>query len=187
MSDDASDNVTQVLSRMQNGDAAAATELMDIVYGELRALAGGYFKRQRDNHTLQPTALVHEAFLRLVRADAEYSGREHFFAVAATAMRQILTSHARKKRATKRGGEAKAVTLSNVVVEDAPSALDIVVLDDVLSELERLNERQARIVEYRFFGGLTMEEIAKVLAVSVTTVEKDWRRARAWLATELSA
>lgn len=164
----------------------AATEMMALVYDELRALAGGYFRMQPDNHTLQPTALVHEAFLRLAQADAsKFRGREHFFAVAATAMRQILTSHARKRYAAKRGGGAKQVTLTNLVIPDGPSSLDVVELDRVLSELERLNERQARLVEYRFFGGLTIPEIANVLEISVTTAEKDWRRARAWLASEL--
>jgi RNA polymerase sigma factor (TIGR02999 family) len=164
----------------------ATAEMMAVVYDELRALAGSYFRMQPDSHTLQPTALVHEAFLRLARQDeSKFRGKEHFFAVAATAMRQILTSHARKRLADKRGGGAKQVTLSNIVLPDGPSTLDIVELDRVLSELERLNERQARLVEYRFFGGLTLPEIAKVLDVSITTIEKDWRRARAWLAAEL--
>ncbi len=164
----------------------ATTAMMSLVYDELRALAGGYFRSQPSDHTLQPTALVHEAFLRLAHTDvSKLNGREHFFAVAATAMRQILTSHARKRLAVKRGGGAKQITLTNVVLPDSPSTLDVVELDRVLSELERLNERQARLVEYRFFGGLTIPEIAKVLEVSVTTAEKDWRRARAWLAAEL--
>ena len=170
-------------SSTQNGDSA---EMMEAIYDDLRALAGGYFRSQPDDHTLQPTALVHEAFVRLARQDAsKFRGREHFFAVAATAMRQILTSHARKRLAAKRGGGAKQVTLTNIVLPEGPSTLDLVELDRVLSELEALNERQARLVEYRFFGGLTVPEIAKVLDVSVTTVEKDWRRARAWLAAEL--
>lgn len=161
-------------------------ELMEVVYAELRTLAGSYFKGQPTGHTLQPTALVHEAFLRLARVDVDkFRGREHFFAVAATAMRQILTSHARARRADKRGGGAAQVTLTNLVVPDEHSTVDMVLLDDVLRQLEELNPRQARIVECRFFGGLTVQEIANVLGVSVTTVEKDWRRARAWLATEL--
>jgi RNA polymerase sigma factor (TIGR02999 family) len=178
------DEITDVLRRMHEGDTSAAAELMPIVYGELRALAASYF-RGRGEHTLQPTALVHEAFLRLVRTTAPFSGREHFFAVAATAMRQILSSHARQRRAEKRGGGAQPITLNEALVADAPSEIDIVELDDVLSQLERLDERQARIVEYRFFGGLHMEEIAEVLGLSLTTVEKEWRRARAWLAAEL--
>ena len=163
-----------------------STELMEVVYDELRALAGGYFKSQPPGHTLQPTALVHEAFLKIARSDMDkFRGREHFFAVAATAMRQILGSHARKRRAQKRGGGASPITLTNLMVPDEQSTVDMVVLDDVLTKLDELNPRQSRVVEYRFFGGLTLPEIAKVLDVSLTTVEKEWRRARAWLAAEL--
>jgi RNA polymerase sigma factor (TIGR02999 family) len=155
------------------------------VYEELRALAGAYFRRQPQGHTLQPTALVHEAFLRLARTDA-FEGREHFLAVAATAMRQILASHARRRRAKKRGGGAVQIQLAEELVPGAPMGVDLVELDGVLAELEKLSERQARIVEYRFFGGLSVPEIATVLGLSLTTIEKEWRRARAWLASELA-
>lgn len=166
--------------------ARAPVDFTSTVYDQLRALAGGYFKRQPDGHTLQPTALVHEAFLRLAQQDASrFNDREHFFAVAATAMRQILASHARKRRASKRGGDRAQVTMTNLVVPDGGQDVDLLALDEVLRQLESLNERQARVVEYRFFGGLTLPEIAKVLDVSITTVEKEWRRARAWLAVEL--
>jgi RNA polymerase sigma factor (TIGR02999 family) len=164
----------------------APADMLAVVYDELRALAGSYFKRQPEGHTLQPTALVHEAFLRLARQDAsKFNDREHFFAVAATAMRQILASHARGRGANKRGGGMAQVTLTNLVVPDEGSEIDLIALDDVLRQLEKLSERQAKVVEYRFFGGLTLPEIAKVLGVSLTTVEKEWRRARAWLAVEL--
>ena len=163
-------------------------EMMEGLYAELRALAGGYFKRQPEGHTLQPTALVHEAFLRLARQDPErFADREHFFAVAATAMRQILASHARNRRADQRGRKLAPLTLTHLPLEDPSTAVDLVALDDVLERLEKLNERQARVVEYRFFGGLTVPEIARVLGVSLTTVEKEWRRARAWLSMELGA
>jgi RNA polymerase sigma-70 factor (ECF subfamily) len=170
----------------ESEEKQAPSALMEVVYDELRALAGGYFKRQPEGHTLQPTALVHEAFLRLARTDMDkFNSREHFFAVAATAMRQILASHARTRRADKRGGGAAQVTLTNLVVPDENATVNMVVLDDVLMQLEKLSPRQARVVEYRFFGGLTLPEIAKVLEVSLTTIEKEWRRARAWLASEL--
>jgi RNA polymerase sigma-70 factor (ECF subfamily) len=167
---------------------SAPAEMMEVVYNELRRLAASYFRRQPEGHTLQPTALVHEAFLRIAETDASmFRGREHFCAVAAMAMRQILTSHVRSRRASKRGGDRKPVTLTNVVLPDSPPLVDVIELDRVLTRLEELDERQARIIEYRFFGGLTLPEIAKALGVSLATVEKDWRRARAWLAAELGA
>ena len=162
----------------------ASRQMMATVYEELRRLATGYFRGQPSGHTLQPTALVHEAFLRLART-TEFESREHFFAIAATAMRQILASHARRRRALKRGGEMTRVTLSGV---ELPSneGIDLVTLDDALEQLEGLSPRQAQIVVCRFFGGLTLPDIARTMELSLTTVEKDWRRARAWLAAELS-
>ncbi len=164
-----------------------ATEtLAQRTYKELRALAGALFRSQPDGHTLQPTALVHEAFLKLARAaNSEWSGREHFLAVAARAMRQVLASHARKRRTDKRGWGRTRVTLTGIAASDLATSVDLVELDAVLSELEKLSPRQAQIVECRIFGGLTFPEIAVALEVSLATVEKDWRRARAWLAAEL--
>lgn len=159
-------------------------ELMTTVYDELRRLAGSYFRSQPSGHTLQPTALVHEAFVRLARTN-EFESREHFFAVAATAMRQVLASHARKRRALKRGGDWARVTLTGLRPPEA-EGIDLVKLDEALEQLEQLSSRQAQIVVCRFFGGLTLPEIASTIGVSLTTVEKEWRRARAWLATELS-
>lgn len=153
------------------------------VYAELRALAASYF-RGRGGHTLQPTALVHEAYLRLRKHEGAIVDRAHFFAVAATAMRQILTDHARRHRAQKRGGaDQERVTLSNVAAFESP--IDLVELDQLLSRLAALDERQARLVELRFFAGLTEEEAAELLGVSLRTVQKDWRKARAWLVAEL--
>lgn len=160
-------------------------ELMTQLYEELRKLAEGYFRRQPQGHTLQPTALVHEAFLKLTAGSEAYADREHFLAVAATAMRQVLASHARRRRASKRGGDQLQVTFTGLELPDLDQGIDLVALDDVLGQLESLHPRQARVVAYRFFGGLTVPEISRVLDVSVTTVEKDWRRARAWLASEL--
>jgi RNA polymerase sigma factor (TIGR02999 family) len=183
-------DVTLLLAEVGRGDPAAAARLMELVYAELRALAGDYARRQRADHTLQPTALVHEAFLKLVDADsAEWKDRAHFFAVAATAMRQILTDHARAQRAQKRGGgEWQKVTLSDVALPGAPGenrAIDLIALDDALSELAAFDARKHRIVEMRFFGGLTVEDVARLEGVSTTTVESDWRAARAWLSMRL--
>jgi len=159
-------------------------DLLPKVYGELRALAASYF-RGRGANTLQPTALVNEAFLRLAKHDGEIKDRAHFFAVAATAMRQILTDRARRRRALKRGGpEKERVTLSGIAAPDG--GIDLLVLDDLLSRLAALDERQARLVELRFFAGLTEDEAAESLGVSLRTVQKDWRKARAWLLAELS-
>lgn len=178
---------TMILQQLGEGDASAAERLLPLVYEELRALAGSHFRGQRANHTLQPTALVHEAFVRLIdQPDGKWNSRAHFFAVAATAMRQILTDHARRKMADKRGGGWDKVGLEQV--GGAPQAdLDVVALDEALTKLAQLDPRRHRVVELRFFGGLSMEEIAEVLGVSKTTVESDWRGARAWLASEIGS
>lgn len=178
--------VTDLLSLVRAGDEAASGQLMEVVYGELRALAGHCLRGQRASHTLQPTALVHEAFLRLVhRAGAEWRDRAHFFAVCATAMRGILADHARRRRAAKRGGDWQRVTLSDVTPQTADE-VDILDLDDALLRLATINGRQARIVELRFFSGLTIEEVAYVLGVSRRTVDDDWAMARAWLSVQLT-
>lgn len=183
----ASPNIDELLERLEQGDTDASAALIDLVYPELRALAGSYFRGKQDNATLQPTELVHEAFLKLARASGQgYRGREHFFAVAATAMRQILVSRARKRHAAKRGGGQAHITLTNVALPGSQATIDALELDAVLCQLQQLSPRQARIVEYRFFGGMTAEEIAKVLNVSPSTVEKEWRRARAWLSAQLA-
>jgi RNA polymerase sigma-70 factor, ECF subfamily len=157
--------------------------LLPKVYGELRALAASYF-RGRPDQTLQPTALVHEALLRLLKPGAPIKDRSHFFAIAATAMRQILTDRARRRRAQKRGGpERERVTLSNIAAFESP--IDLVVLDELLTRLAALDERQARLVELRFFAGMTEEEAADTLDVSLRTVQKEWRKAKAWLLAEL--
>jgi RNA polymerase sigma-70 factor, ECF subfamily len=175
------------LRQLGDGDAEAARQLLPLVYEELRALAGGHFRRQRADHTLQPTALVHEAFVRLIdHTNAHYNDRAHFFAVAATAMRQILTDHARRKKADKRGGEWDKISLDHAAGAASSQALDIVALDDALNQLAELDPRKHRVVELRFFGGLSVDEVAQVLKVSKTTVESDWRGARAWLNAQLS-
>jgi len=162
-----------------------AEELVQEVYKKLRALAGSYFRGQPGQHTLQPTALVHEAFLKLAAADPEsWNDRSHFLAVAATAMRQILTDHARRRRAEKRGGHRERVTLSGIAASDS-SDVDLLALEEILGKLAAVDERAARLVELRFFAGMTEDEAATALGVSTRTVQKDWRRVKAWLAVEL--
>jgi len=174
------------LNVLTGGTGAHAVELLDVVYDELRALAGGYLRHQRASHTLQPTALVHEAYLRVVdRTGSPLESRAHFSALCAIAMRCILTDYARRRRAAKRGGERERVGLTDLDASNQESVIDAVALDDALTELARRDERQARIVEYRYFGGMTVLEVAEVLGVSRSTVEDDWRMARAWLRVQL--
>jgi len=177
-------DATDVVLRLSQGDLAAADELLPLVYERLRGLAAAYLKR-RPAHTLQPTALVHEAFLRLCRQHAGFRGQAHFCAVAATAMRQILTDHARRRHAAKRGGAPARVTLAELAADGA-SAVEVLALDEVLNRLAVLDARQARLVELRCFAGMKEDEIAEVLGVSLRTVQKDWRRVKAWLTAELA-
>lgn len=179
---------TRLLLNLGNGDVAAAAQLLPMVYDELRAVAGRYFRRQGSDHTLQPTALVHEAFLRLVdQTQARWKDRAHFFAVAAKAMRQILVSHARARGAEKRGGGRAKIAFTDALTPANAAEFDPLALDEALTRLADLDERKARVVELRFFSGLTNEEVAEVLGVSLTTIESDWRMARAWLSRMLSA
>jgi RNA polymerase sigma factor (TIGR02999 family) len=161
----------------------SAEALMPLVYEELRALAGKYF-RQSTGLDVAPTSIVHEAFLKLSEANPAWNDREHFAAVAATAMRQILVDRARRQHAAKRGGGWERVSLS-LLVDGVTRSLDLEAVEVALSELQALDARQARIVELRFFGGLTVPEVARSLNQSVSTVEKEWRRARAWLGARL--
>lgn len=156
------------------------------MYAEMRALAGRYLAGQ-SGHTLQPTALVNEAYLKLNRRETSaFESRDHFLAVTARAMRQILVDHARRKVADKRNGGSVRTTLSGVAVESTDKNLDVLVLDDALRNLASLNERHARVVELKFFAGMTTSEIGRVLDVSPATVERDWKKARAWLIVRLS-
>jgi RNA polymerase sigma factor (TIGR02999 family) len=157
------------------------------LYKQLRALAGSYFRGRRSDHTLSPTGLVHEAFVKLSKQPGEYKDEAHFLATAATAMRQILINHARDKKAQKRGGPARErVTLSGISAGGADHELDVLVVDEILRELEAVDERGAKLVELRVFGGLSEEELAQVLDVSLRTVQKDWRRMKAWLVDRLA-
>jgi len=183
-----SNHVTRLLADLDGGDRTAAERLFPLVYHELRALAGSFLAEQRPNHTLQPTALVHDAYLKMVNQPAgAFNNRGHFFAVAAKAMRQILTDHARKHAATKRGGaESHRVELHDDVAVTADRSIDLVALDEAMLRLAELDDRKARVVELRFFGGLTNEDVATLLGVSRATVADDWTVARAWLRSELA-
>ncbi len=188
MPSDLTNEVTQILEDLSRGDRSAVDRLLPHVYGELRALAKSFFQQQRADHTLQPTALVHEAFMRLAKGSPKgFSGRKHFFDVAAMAMRQLLTDHARRKSAEKRGGDLARITLTDMATPSwEPLVVDVVALDDALTRLSELDPRQGRIVELRFLAGLSIEETAEVLDVSPRTVNLDWQMARAWLRRELS-
>ena len=180
-----SGEATLLLARLSEGDSEAANDLLPLVYDQLRAMAGGQFRGERSNHTLQPTALVHEAYIKLIQVEGSWKNRAHFCAIAASAMRKILINHARAKRASKRAGNRVDVTVDALATSAGQTALDLVDLDDALTKLASLNERYARIVELRFLGGLQVEEIAEILGVSSRTIRKDWRVARAWMAREL--
>lgn len=188
MSNDA--NATQLLSELSAGDRSAAERLLPHVYEQLRALAASFFQRQPGNHTLQPTALVHEAYVKLVGSDSGgWQSRKHFFDVAAMAMRQLLTDHARRKASLKYGGEAAQVTLldsDGALAAGDASELDVEALDAALTKLAALDTRQGRIVELRYLAGLTTEQTAEVLGVSERTVRLEWQTARAWLRRELA-
>jgi RNA polymerase sigma-70 factor (ECF subfamily) len=180
--------VTRLLARASNGDSAARAKLFDALYRELRRLAEGVMRAERANHTLQPTALVHEAFLRLAGDDAQFESRAHFLGVAASAMRRVLVDHARGRNAQKRGGGSTLVAVADLdaLPGPAPDEVDLVVLDEALSRLAALDSRQGQIVELRFFGGLSVEETAVVVGVSERTIKREWQMSRAWLRREIS-
>lgn len=180
-------DVTKLLADWSHGDREALDKLMPLVYAELRRVASHYLRRERAGDTLQTTALVHDAYLRLVdQKDVHWENRAHFFSIAAEAMRRILVEHARRHRAAKRGGGACKVSLDEAVGWPEQRAVDLVALDDALTSLTAIDSQKSRIVELRFFGGLTMEEIAQVLGVSLATVERGWHIAKLWLRREIT-
>jgi RNA polymerase sigma factor (TIGR02999 family) len=191
MADSAQNDVTRLLAEAGRGDEAAAATLFEKVYQELRVLAKNYLRRERPDHTLQATALVHEAYIRLVGAEntegsaSHWENRLHFFNVAAQVMRNILVDHARKYMAEKRGDGVRNLSLDEAVSFYEERDLDLVALDDALKRLEALDERQGRIVELRFFGGLKLEEIAEALGTSPVTVSREWQKAKMWLLSQL--
>jgi RNA polymerase sigma factor (TIGR02999 family) len=183
---DAAAHVTRLLLDLKNGDPAAVDRLIPIVYDELRRLAAHYLRDEHAAETLQPTALVHEAYLRLVAQDMpDWESRSHFFGVAAHLMRQILVDHARRHRSQKRGSGQRAASLDDVVAFAPMKASDVVALDDALTALAAVDARKSKVIELRFFGGLSIEETARTLGVSVGTIGREQRLAEAWLHREL--
>ena len=181
------EEITILLRQIGDGDERAVDALFGLVYSELRGLAQHHFRDQPAQHTLQPTALIHEAYLRMVRADdLRVEDRAHFFALASRVMRQLLVDHCRRRRSQKRGGDWGQVSLQGIAGDhrDDPT-LEVIALDEALTQLAALDERKAKVVELRYFGGLANEEIATSLDVSTRTVESDWAFARAWLRREI--
>jgi RNA polymerase sigma factor (TIGR02999 family) len=179
--------VTELLIRWSDGDSAAREKLVPLVYEELRRVARQCLAGQRHNHTLQSTALVHEAYLRLVgHKSVRWNDRVHFFAVAAQLMRRILVDHARTKRAKKRGGDCETLLLNEEVALPKQSEVDLITLDDALNSLATVDERQCRLVELRFFAGLSIDETAEALEISPATVKREWASAKLWLLREMS-
>ncbi len=182
----AEQDLTQLLQEWHAGDRQALDQLMPRVFDELRLIARSYFAREVPGHTLQPTALVNEVFLRLVDADrVDWQGRAQFFGIAARLMRCVLVDHARGRRAAKRGGAAHHTSIDLDDLAPAGRGVDLIALDDALEDLARINPEGSRVVEMRYFTGLTLEEIAEVLGVSRTTAKRKWRTARLWLHREL--
>jgi len=182
-----SHEVTQLLIQWSNGDKAALDKLMPLIYDQLRQLARHYMNRERAGHTLQTTALVNEAYLRLInRKQVHWQNRAHFFAIAAQLMRSILVDHARSHAYAKRGGGARKIALDEALAVSQQRAADVVALDDALKRLAEIDQQQSRIVELKFFGGLTIEETAEVLGLSPATIKREWSTAKAWLYHELS-
>jgi len=184
---DSSESITQLLERWSSGDTKALDRLMPLVYDELRRLAASYLRRERREHTLQPTALVNEVFLKFFdQRSMTWRNRAQFFGVAAQLMRRILVDHARAHYSTKRGGDRFCISLKNVAAFGAEPDADLLALHDLLNRLEEIDPAQGRIVELRFFGGLTIKETAEVMNISHATVEREWRTAKAFLKRELT-
>jgi RNA polymerase sigma-70 factor, ECF subfamily len=180
-------HVTQLLLDVSKGKRQSLDLLLPLVYDELHRLAQSFMRSERVNHTLQPTALVHEAYLRLIdQREVDWQNRAHFFSIAAQTMRRILVNHALSNRAAKRGGEATRVSIDEAISFPGTRDIDLVLLDEALKRLAEFDPQQSRIVELRFFGGLTIEEVATVVGLSTATVEREWRTAKAWLHTQIT-
>jgi len=179
-------DVTLILKQVGAGDGDAVAKLVPLLYDELRRLASYYLRRERSDHTLQATALVHEAYIRLVdQREVEWKNRNHFFAVAAQAMRRILLDYARKHQAVKRGGAVLKISLDEAMILSGANLAELVALDRLLTQLTSIDPQQGRVVELRFFGGLSVEETAELMEISPATVKRDWAMAKAWLGREL--
>lgn len=180
--------VTRLLRRWSAGEDDALQQVTDLLYSELRTIAGSYLRRERHDHTLQPTALIHEAYLRLNNINpVEFENRRQFLALTAKIMRQVLVDYARQLNASKRGGGAERIVLTEAIAQTAQPIENFLILDRALTKLAELNERQAKVIELRYFGGLNVVETAEVLGISAPTVSRDQRMAEAWLARDLSA
>lgn len=177
-----------ILKDWSGGNRASADVLLSLVYDELRKIAARYLRKERSGHTLQPTALVHEAYMKLIDiSDINWQDRAHFFAVAANVMRHILVDHARARLSEKRGGDSQRIELEDAISLSEEQNIDLIALDEALCELAGFDQQQCRIVELRFFGGLTVEETAHVVGISPATVKREWALAKAWLFRKLSA
>src|SRR5215207_9546010 len=180
--------ITQMLLELTDGNEEVVNQILPHIYDELRRLASSYLRRERSNHTLQPTALVHEAYMKLIdQKQVQWQNRAHFFGIAAQVMRRILMDHARKHSAGKRGGEAEKLPLEEeILIVSHDKSADLIALDDALESLAKFDEQKARIVELRYFGGLSIEETAEVIGVSVPTINRQWRMAKAWLYSQIA-
>jgi RNA polymerase sigma factor (TIGR02999 family) len=188
MSQNEPSEITRMLIELTDGNREVVDQILPHIYDELKRLASGYLRRERPDHTLQPTALVHEAYMKLIDQNrVQWQNRAHFFGIAAQVMRRILLDHARKHQANKRGGEAEKLPIDEeILVVSHDRSAELIALDEALQELARLDEQKAKIVELRYFGGLSIEETAEVLGVSVPTVNRHWRTAKAWLYSQLT-
>lgn len=175
------ENLTGLLVEWRDGDQAALDRLMPLVYDQLRRIAHRYVQRERDGHTLQTSALVNEAYLRLADQKVVWQNRSHFFAVTARVMRHILIDHARRRRYAKHGGDARQVSIDEAAAMSLERAAELIALEEALDELAQLDRRKSQVVELRYFGGLSLEETAEALDISLMTVRRDWRAAKAWL------
>ena len=177
-----STGVTELIIELSNGKRDAVDRLLPLIYDELKRLAASYLRRERADHTLQPTALVNEAYMKMIDiTQVSWQNKAHFIGVAANQMRRILVDHARERNAQKRGGELQIVTLNEEIDKGDEQSTDLIALDEALDELAKMDAVKARIVELRYFGGLTMDEVAEVLGVSTITVKRHWKMAKAWL------
>ena len=180
-------NITQLLLKFADNREDAANELLPLIYDELKRIAANYLRRERSNHTLQPTALVHEAYMKMVDiTQISWQNKAHFLGVAANQMRRILVDYARQHNAEKRGGEFHILTLNEEIDKAIEQSTELIALDDALNELAKMDEMKAKIVELRYFGGLTVEETAEVLGVSAITIKRHWRMTKAWLYGQLT-